>query len=52
MNIKTKEGWTPLMISVVYKSPECLNILLAYGGIELLSRDYKNLTTLQLAESF
>lgn len=46
MNIKTREGWTPLMISVIYKAPECLNMLISYGGVELLARDYKNLSVL------
>lgn len=52
MNIKTKDGWTPLMISVIYKSTECLNILIEYGGIELLAKDYNNLTSLKLAENY
>lgn len=46
MNIKTKEGWTPLMISVIYKSPACLSLLINYGGVELLARDYKGLSVL------
>lgn len=52
MNIKTKEGWTPLMISCIYKSPECVKLLLSYGGVDLNVRDYKGSNCLQLSESF
>ncbi|KAL4486424.1 hypothetical protein ABPG72_018378 [Tetrahymena utriculariae] len=52
MNIKTKEGWTPLMISCIYKSPECIKILLNYGGVYLNICDYKGSNCLQLCESF
>jgi len=50
MNLPTKEGWTPLMISCIYSAVEELKILLNYGGVRLANVDKNGKTALQLAK--
>ena len=40
------------MLCVIYKSTECLQLLLDYGGIDLDLQDMKNRTILQLTEQY
>ena len=39
LNQRTKEGWDPLMICCIYKSPECLRVLIELGGSNLTNVD-------------
>ncbi len=32
MDVRTKDGWTPLAIACIYKSNECVETLLTIGG--------------------
>lgn len=50
MNIKTKEGWTPLMLACLYNSPECTTMLITYGGIDLTCIDHRGVSAAQLAQ--
>lgn len=52
LNIQSKEGWTPLMISSIYKSINTLNLLLKYGGLYLLKKDNDGKTASDLATKY
>ncbi|KRX04041.1 Ankyrin repeat-containing domain [Pseudocohnilembus persalinus] len=52
MNIRTKEGWSPLGIAVIFDSIECLNLLLQVGGIDLIQKDIQKNDLFYLAEYY
>ena len=52
LNMKTKEGWTCLMIASIYKSLECLKLLYQYGGLQTQLTDCQDKTALKLAEFY
>lgn len=39
VNTQTSEGYTPLMLSVIWDAQECWNVLTAFGGSDLSLRD-------------
>ena len=52
INSQTKEGWTPLMICAIYRSIDCVELLLRVGGINTAATDNSGKTALQLAEYY
>lgn len=52
INIKTKEGWTPLMICAIYKSTEALQLLYHCGGVDPSLKDNNDRTAAKLAEYY
>ena len=52
INAKTEEGWTPLMISVISGSKECLILLLQSGGIRLSDKDNQGNTAYLLSKIY
>jgi len=52
VNERTKEGWTPLMISAIYGSTKCLNMLLQCGGMSLNAKDNNGRTAGDLAKYY
>mmetsp|Transcript_64653 Transcript_64653/g.75170 ORF Transcript_64653/g.75170 Transcript_64653/m.75170 type:complete len:247 (-) Transcript_64653:120-860(-) len=52
VNIKTKEGWSPLMISAIYKSTEALQLLYHCGGVDPSMKDSSDRTAAKLAEYY
>eukprot|EP00825_Cyclidium_porcatum_P016615 TRINITY_DN1956_c0_g1_i4.p1 TRINITY_DN1956_c0_g1~~TRINITY_DN1956_c0_g1_i4.p1 ORF type:complete len:182 (-),score=13.63 TRINITY_DN1956_c0_g1_i4:114-659(-) len=48
----TKEGYTPLMVCCIYKSNEALELLLKYGGVNLLLKDKNQKTAVDLGKKY
>lgn len=51
INAKTVEGYTPLMVSILYDSKVFLQTLLEYGGLDIFIINSNKLTAYQLAVS-
>lgn len=52
LNMPTKEGYTPLMVCCIYKSNEALELLLKYGGVNLLLKDKNQKTAVDLGKKY
>lgn len=52
INVTTKEGWTPLMISAIYNKPDCTKVLLKAGGQRLKAKDKDQRTASDLARYY
>jgi len=52
INVTTKEGWTPLMISAIYNQTACTEVLLKAGGQKLQLKDNNNRTASNLANFY
>jgi len=52
INTQTIEGWSPLMIAVIFKSYQCLEVLLKYGGCHVDLTDKTGKTAAKLAECY
>ncbi len=48
-NAKTIEGYTPLMVSILYDSRNFITEFLSYGGIDIFIINNNKLTAYQLA---
>lgn len=51
VNAKTVEGYTPLMVSILYDSREFLQKMLSYGGCDIFLINNSKMTAYQLAVS-
>jgi len=52
VNTQSKEGWSALMVCGIYRSLECLNVMLKCGGCRTDITDNSGKTPLQLAEYY
>ena len=51
INAKTCEGYTPLMVSVIYGSHDFLKSMLEFGGVDIFLVDLNRVTAYQMAVS-
>jgi ankyrin repeat protein len=51
LNSKSIEGYSPLMVAILYDSKDFLQTLLEYGGVDIFLINNNRLTAYQLAVS-
>ena len=52
VNMKTVEGYSPLVVAIIHRSHKALEVLLGYGGIDIHVIDNHKMTPYEIALNY